>query len=98
MRKCFATYKPDPNAGNVAASMPGVTPEIMQEVGKFRAWADQLSPQMTTRRLQRRDDVEENAMRFVFQTQQFAGKNCSIPPTEDDSALISLAKERWSNE
>jgi tetratricopeptide (TPR) repeat protein len=98
LERCFSWYKPDPNAGNVAVSIPGVTPAIMQQVGNFRTWAEQLRPQMTTRRLRRRDDVEENAMRFVFQTQQFAAKNCSIPPTEDDSALISLAKERWSNE
>ena len=98
MEKCFATYKVSANAGNVAASLPGMTPELMKQVSNFRTWGDQLRPQMITRRLQHRDDVEENAMRFVFQTQQFAAKNCSATPSEDDKALLSLAKERWSNE
>jgi tetratricopeptide (TPR) repeat protein len=100
MAKCFPIYAfvPDPKSTGAAGSLLGVTPEIMKQLGYFRTWGEQLRPQMITRRLQHRDDVEENAMRFVFQTQKFAAKNCSIPPTDDDSALISLAKERWSNE
>jgi thioredoxin-like negative regulator of GroEL len=100
MANCFPLYsfKPPSDSKGVVASLPGMTPALMKQVGNFSTWGDQLRPQMITRRLQHRDDVEENAMRLVFQAEQFASKNCSLPPTEDDDSLTLLAKERWSNE
>ncbi len=98
MGRCFPTYALGPHAGNSVVSSPGMTPTTMKQVGNFSTWGAQLRPEMIARRLQHRDDVEENAMRFVFQTEQFAGKTCAEPLTADDSALTALAKERWSNE
>jgi tetratricopeptide (TPR) repeat protein len=98
MAKCFSIYSVGPNAGNAAASLPGMTPEILKQVGNFRTWGAQLRSQMIVNHVQHRDDVQENAMRFVFQTEQFTAKTCSEPLTVDDTALIALSKERWSNE
>jgi Flp pilus assembly protein TadD len=98
MAKCFSIYLVGPNAGNAAASLPGMTPEILKQVGNFRTWGAQLRSQMIVNHVQHRDDLQENAMRFVFQTEQFTAKTCSEPLTVDDTALIALSKERWSNE
>jgi tetratricopeptide (TPR) repeat protein len=96
MGQCFPTYTPGPHSHESAGTGP--LSATTNQVNNFGTWAAQLRPQMIPHRLQRRDDVEENAMRFVFQTELFAAKNCTSPLTDNDKALISLAKERWSND
>jgi len=104
MGQCFPSYAPGAHGReNVASGAPVTPPAVLpantlSQVANFSSWAVQLRPQMVASRLRHRDDVEENAMRFVFQAEQYASKNCSLPLSADDSALVSLAKERWSNE
>jgi predicted negative regulator of RcsB-dependent stress response len=59
----------------------------------FAKWADQLSPMMSERKLRGRDDVIESTMRFAFQAEMAAQKDCGSP-TLDDEALLLLARER----
>lgn len=56
-------------------------------------WAEQLSPLMSERKLRGRDDVIESAMRFAFQAETAAQKDC-VAPTVDDEALLLLDRER----
>ena len=98
MAQCFPTYTLGPHSREASASLGALPAATMKQVVNFSTWAAQLRSQMTARKVQHRDDLQENAMRFVFQTEQFAAKNCSVTPTAEDSALVSLSKERWSNE
>jgi Tfp pilus assembly protein PilF len=59
----------------------------------FEKWAEQLSPMMNQRKLRGRDDVIESTMRFAFQAEVAAQKNCGNP-TLNDEALLLLARER----
>jgi len=59
----------------------------------FAKWAEQLSPMMNERKLRGRDDVIESTMRFAFQAEMAAQKDCGNP-TQDDEALLFLARER----
>jgi len=59
----------------------------------FAKWAEQLSPMMSERKLRGRDDVIESTMRFAFQAEMAAQKDCGSP-TLDDEALLLLARER----
>jgi len=59
----------------------------------FAKWAEQLSPMMTERKLRGRDDVIESTMRFAFQAEMTAQKQCGAP-TPNDQALLLLARER----
>ena len=59
----------------------------------FAKWAEQLSPLMSERKLQGRDDVIESTMRFAFQAEMAAQKDCGSP-TLNDEALLLLARER----
>jgi len=59
----------------------------------FAKWAEQLSPMMDERKLRGRDDVIESTMRFAFQAETAAQKDCGRP-TLDDEALLLLARER----
>jgi len=56
-------------------------------------WAEQLSPMMSERKLRGRDDVIESTMRFAFQAEMAAQKDCGSP-TLNDEALLLLARER----
>jgi hypothetical protein len=56
-------------------------------------WAEQLSPVMSERKLRGRDDVIESAVRFAFQAEMAAQKDCGSP-TLNDEALLLLARER----
>jgi tetratricopeptide (TPR) repeat protein len=56
-------------------------------------WAEQLSPMMSERKLRGRDDVIESAVRFAFQAEMAAQKDCGSP-TLNDEALLLLARER----
>jgi hypothetical protein len=77
------------NAGN-AASANAKDPE---QWSGFAKWAEQLSPVMNERKLRGRDDVIESTMRFAFQAEMAAQKGCGNP-TQDDEALLLLARER----
>jgi hypothetical protein len=59
----------------------------------FAKWADQLSPMMSEAKLRGQDDVIESTMRFAFQAERAAQKNCG-KLTLDDEALLLLARER----
>jgi tetratricopeptide (TPR) repeat protein len=59
----------------------------------FAKWAEQLAPMMSERRLRGEDDVIESAMRFAFQAEMAAQKDCG-KPTLNDEALLLLARER----
>jgi hypothetical protein len=59
----------------------------------FAKWAEQLSPMMRERKLRGRDDVIESTMRFAFQAETAAQKNCGQLTLNDD-ALLLLARER----
>jgi tetratricopeptide (TPR) repeat protein len=59
----------------------------------FAKWAEQLSPMMSERKLRGRDDVIESTMRFAFQAEMAAQKNCG-KLTLNDEALLLLARER----
>ena len=48
---------------------------------------------MNERKLRGRDDVIESTMRFAFQAEMAAQKDCGTP-TLDDEALLLLARER----
>jgi predicted Zn-dependent protease len=57
-------------------------------------WALQVSPWMNERKLKGRDDVIESTMRFAFQAEMTAQKECGATATDDDEALLLLARER----
>jgi tetratricopeptide (TPR) repeat protein len=59
----------------------------------LRKWAGQLAPMMNERKLRGRDDVIESTMRFAFQAEMAAEKECG-KATPDDEALLLLARER----
>jgi tetratricopeptide (TPR) repeat protein len=59
----------------------------------FARWAGQLAPMMSERKLRGRDDAIESTMRFAFQAERAAQKNCGTP-TLNDEALLLLARER----
>ncbi|MDR3763793.1 MAG: hypothetical protein P4M01_06820 [Acidobacteriota bacterium] len=59
----------------------------------FARWAEQLQPVMNERRLRGRDDVIESAMRFAFQAEAAAQKDCAAASL-DDEALNLLARQR----
>jgi len=59
----------------------------------FAKWAEQLAPMMNERKLRGRDEAIESTMRFAFQAEVAAQKNCG-QLTLDDEALLLLARER----
>jgi tetratricopeptide (TPR) repeat protein len=61
--------------------------------GGFARWAEQLAPLMSEAKLRGKDDVIESTMRFAFQAEMAAQKDCG-KPTLDDEALLMLARER----
>lgn len=98
MGACFPTYTLGPHSREEMPNFGKLSPAALNQVANFSTWAAQLRSQMIAKQMRHRDDLQENTMRFVFQTERFAAKNCSIPMTPDDTALNLLAKERWSNE
>jgi hypothetical protein len=77
---CSTASRPSPAAG-------------LQPKSELRRWADQLAPMMNERKLRGRDDIIESALRFAFQTELTAEKDCG-QATPDDEALLLLARER----
>jgi hypothetical protein len=61
--------------------------------GALAKWAEQLFPLMSERKLRGRDDVIESTMRFAFQAEMAAQKECGSPGLNDE-ALLLLARER----
>ena len=61
--------------------------------GQLASWAARLNPMMSERKLRGRDDVEESAMRFVFQSEAAAQASCG-PAGVDDEALALLSRKR----
>ncbi len=59
----------------------------------FARWGAQLAPMMSERKLYGRDDVIESTMRFAFQAEMAAEKNCG-KATADDETLLLLARAR----
>jgi len=60
---------------------------------EFASWAEQLAPMMSEGKLRGQDDVIESTMRFAFQAEVAAQKECAKPGL-DDEALLLLAHER----
>jgi predicted negative regulator of RcsB-dependent stress response len=56
-------------------------------------WAEQLTPLMDERKLRGHDDVIESTMRFAFQAEMTAQKDCGNAAL-DDEALLLLARKR----
>jgi predicted negative regulator of RcsB-dependent stress response len=67
--------------------------EEPEEWSGLAKWASQLSPMMSERKLQGRDDVIESTMRFAFQAEEAAQKSCGKASLNDE-ALLLLARER----
>jgi Tfp pilus assembly protein PilF len=61
--------------------------------GQLASWAARLNPMMSERKLRGRDDVEESALRFVFQSEAAAQASCG-PAGVDDEALALLSRKR----
>jgi tetratricopeptide (TPR) repeat protein len=104
MGACFPSYVAGPHSREIVQSEAGGQPKgnltatQQNQVANFSEWAHQLRPRMIAAKLRHEDDVQENAMRFVFQGEQFATKNCELQPGARDAALLSLSKARWSSE
>lgn len=71
----------------------GAKPADPAQWSGFAKWAEQLAPMMNERKLRGRDDVIESTMRFAFQAERAAQKDCGTP-TLNDEALLLLARER----
>jgi tetratricopeptide (TPR) repeat protein len=82
-----------PFAQSLSSSGKTATVAEPEQWGGFAKWAEQLSPMMSERKLRGRDDVIESTMRFAFQAEMAAQKNCGTP-TLNDEALLLLARER----
>jgi tetratricopeptide (TPR) repeat protein len=81
-------------AGNAALPAAGAGPAAGATAKSgLRKWAEQLAPMMNQRKLRGRDDVIESTMRFAFQAEMAAEKDCG-EATPDDQALLLLARER----
>ena len=76
------------------ATAPGSSPAVnLQPKSQLRRWAEQLAPMMYERKLSGRDDLIESTLRFAFQAEMTAEKDCG-QATPDDDALLLLARER----
>ncbi len=80
-------------AANAKQPEQSSSPKQPQPWSGFAKWAEQLSPMMSERKLRGRDDVIENTMRFAFQVETAAQKDCG-KLTANDEALLLLARER----
>jgi predicted negative regulator of RcsB-dependent stress response len=67
--------------------------EEPEEWSGLAKWASQLSPMMSERKAQGREDVIESTMRFAFQAEMAAQKSCGKGSLNDE-ALLLLARER----
>ncbi|HUO61061.1 MAG TPA: tetratricopeptide repeat protein [Candidatus Acidoferrales bacterium] len=85
---------PMPNTNGPVGDAPV---EFTQQWPGLRNWAQQLKPYMSERRLRGRDDVVENTMRFVFQSEATVSRYCAHTTPADD-ALQMLARRRWGTE
>lgn len=75
------------------AAVKGVDAKDAEQWSGLVRWSDQLSPLMNEHKLRGRDDVIENTMRFAFQAEMTAEKDCG-QGSLDDEALLLLARER----
>jgi hypothetical protein len=82
-----------PFAEALSNSAPTASAKDPEQWSGFAKWAEQLSPMMSARKLRGRDDLIESTMRFAFQVEMTAQKNCG-QLTLDDEALLLLARER----
>lgn len=82
-----------PFAESATGSEKVATVKDPEQWSGFAKWASQLSPMMSERKLQGRDDVIESTMRFAFQAEVAAQKSCGNL-TLNDEALLLLARER----
>jgi tetratricopeptide (TPR) repeat protein len=82
-----------PFAEALSNSAPTASAKDPEQWNGFAKWAEQLSPMMSERKLRGRDDLIESTMRFAFQSETAAQKNCGNL-TLDDEALLLLARER----
>jgi tetratricopeptide (TPR) repeat protein len=79
-------------AAGARQAQAGAGPDAARWSGLQR-WAEQIAPWMSERKLKGRDDVIESTMRFAFQAETMAQRDCGAP-TADDEALLLLARER----
>jgi tetratricopeptide (TPR) repeat protein len=82
-----------PFAEAMTDTAKGAKPADPAQWSGFAKWAEQLSPMMSEHKLRGRGDVIESTMRFAFQAEMAAQKNCGTP-TLNDEALLLLARER----
>lgn len=71
-----------------------VQPKDPAQWSELARWAEQLSPMMSERKLRGRDDVIESTMRFAFQAEMAAQKECGASAELNDEALLLLARKR----
>ncbi len=92
---CGVTIAQPPGSSGKNAKQPEQSSSAKQPEpwSGFAKWAEQLSPLMSERKLRGRDDVIENTMRFAFQVEMAAQKDCG-KLTDNDEALLFLARER----
>ena len=78
------------------AAIKVASPQVQERWKELERWAGQLAPAMNERRLRRRYDLIESTMRFAFQAEMAAEKDCgpASNASVDDEALLLLAQER----
>ncbi|SRR6266536_288638 len=78
------------------ATIEAASPKVQERWRALQRWAGQLAPVMNERKLRGRDDLIESIMRFAFQAEMAAEKDCgpASNASVDDEALLLLARER----
>lgn len=90
LQKCFPAY-----TDGISNPEAQKTDNQSKQVQSYVLWSGELRPHMNERKLRRQDDIQENAMRFVFQSERFASAQCKEPASDEDRALLQLSRQRW---
>ena len=95
--RTVAAYRIATRRMAACAALIGSAPQQVQEHwSELERWAGQLAPMMNSRKLSGRNDVIESAMRFAFQAEMDAERDCGRASNAslDDEALLLLARRR----
>ena len=78
------------------SAIDAASPQVQDRWKGLKRWAGQLAPAMNTQKLRGRFDLIESTMRFAFQAEMAAEKDCgpASNASVDDEALLLLAQER----
>ena len=76
------------------ASIGSAPQKVQEHWRELERWAGQLAPMMSRQKLRGRDDLIESTMRFAFQAEMDAEKDCGTASSLDDEALLLLARRR----